>query len=249
MQALPTSFPLPLRLERTAPFRAITLAPFVFISAPLGRILVEEGFDTDYASVPRGLWNLYPPDGDYTPAAVIHDALYWHQATAEHGGRRVTRAEADRCFLEAMEDLGIPLLRRRILYTAVRLGGGRAWENNARHKAGLPPLEHGGVVRRLRNPRLRSLVGALLVAGLALGLGGCATTRLEVTTPEGLRVRASFPKNLRAEKLRLVVAGHTLSAESIQTDAATVIGAQAEAITATGEAVGNAATAAAPLLP
>ena len=149
-QALPAAaFPLPLRLERTAPFRAVTLGAFVFISPTVGRVEVEEGFDTDYASVPRALWGLYPPDGDYTPAAVIHDALYWHQATAEATEanlelgfvRTVCRKVADRVFLEAMEALGIPAARRRVLYTAVRLFGGRAWANNARHHDGLPTME------------------------------------------------------------------------------------------------------------
>lgn len=111
--------------------------PFVFISPSLGRIEVEAGFDTDYASVPRGLWNLYPPDGEYTEAAVIHDALYWHQALTE-GGLPVTREQADLVFLEGMKALGIGWLTRSILYRAVRLGGGKAWADNARKKAGLP---------------------------------------------------------------------------------------------------------------
>ena len=169
--ALPACFPLPLRLERTAPFRAVTLAPFIFyppsragLSKAQGRVEVEPGFDTDYASVPRALWNLYPPDGDYTPAAVIHDALYWHQATAEPSevnvalglSRPVTRAEADTVFFEAMQALGIPAVRRRILFTAVRLFGGRAWENNARHKAGLPTVEAARSLRAARRgPRSR----------------------------------------------------------------------------------------------
>lgn len=128
---LPPEFPFPLRLERVAPMRADVMALFAFDSPSLGRVEVEAGFDTDYASVPRVLWNLYPPDGDYTPAAVIHDALYWHQATKETGGQPVTRAEADVCFLEAMEALAIPFARRRMLYRAVRLGGACAWEANA----------------------------------------------------------------------------------------------------------------------
>ncbi len=115
--------------------RAVLVTPFVFASEVVGRVEVEAGFDTDYASVPRLLWGLYPPDGDYTPAAVIHDALYWHQATREHGGRPITRAQADAVFLEAMEAIGIPALRRSILYRAVRLRGGRAWAANRAHNA------------------------------------------------------------------------------------------------------------------
>lgn len=130
----PPAFPLPLRLERTAPMRGVLLAPFSFHSPTLGPVEVEKGFDTDYASVPRPLWSLYPPDGDYTEAAVIHDALYWHQAPREEG-LPITRAQADTVFLEAMAALGIPWHRRRILHAAVRVGGGKAWKANqqARH--------------------------------------------------------------------------------------------------------------------
>lgn len=136
MKPLPPQFPLPLHLEWSAPRKGVFTAPFAFVSAQLGRVEIEVGFDTDFASVPRGLWNLYPPDGDYTPAALIHDALYWHQALCE-GGLPVTREQADAVFFEAMTVLGIGWLTRSILYRAVRLGGGAAWADNARRKAGL----------------------------------------------------------------------------------------------------------------
>lgn len=123
------AFPLPLRLERTGPRLAVLRAPFAFVSPSLGRIEVEEGFDTDYASVPRIFWSIYPPDGSYTPAAIIHDALYFYQARHDGTGvaESITRAEADTVFLEAMTALGVPLLRRRILHRAVRVGGWLPW--------------------------------------------------------------------------------------------------------------------------
>lgn len=61
---------------------------------------------------------------------------------------------------------------------------------------------------------------------LALVLSGCATTRIDVLTPEGLRVRASFPKNLDATNLRLAIGPHELTAERLQTDASSVVEAQ-----------------------
>jgi len=137
---LPAQFPLPIRLEWTAPRKGVFVAPFAFESEIVGRVEIEAGFDTDFASVPRGLWNLYPPDGAYSPAAFIHDALYWHQATAETDGKPVTRSQADAVFYEAMEALGINWVTRSILYRAVRLGGGKAWAENARKKAGLPEV-------------------------------------------------------------------------------------------------------------
>jgi hypothetical protein len=136
---LPASFPLPIRLEWTAPRMGKFTAPFAYVSPSIGKVEIEAGFDTDFASVPRGLWNLYPPDGPWSPAAFIHDALYWHQALRE-GGLPVTREQADKVFLEAMKDLGIGWVTRSILYRAVRFGGGTAWLDNQRRKAGLPPL-------------------------------------------------------------------------------------------------------------
>lgn len=153
---LPESMPLPLRLERTAPMRANVMELFIFDSLLLGRIEVEAGFDTDYASVPRALWSLYPPDGDYTPAAVIHDALYWHQATKESGGMPVNRAQADAAFLEAMEDMGIPLLRRRTLYRAVRMGGAAAWRKNQRMNPLLTEAVKPKPQARRRSPARKS---------------------------------------------------------------------------------------------
>jgi len=131
------AFPLPPRVEWVGPRRGIFRAPFAFISPSLGRIEIEEGFDTDYASVPRGLWNLYPPDGEYSPAAWIHDWLYWNQAL---NGRPVKREEADAVFLEAMTALGIGWVTRRILHRAVRLGGGVPWERVRRERWSEPTL-------------------------------------------------------------------------------------------------------------
>lgn len=116
------AFPLPLELKRTAPRRGVLIEPFVFVSPTLGEITVEAGFDTDYASVPRLFWAIYPPDGSYTEAAIVHDYLYWFQPC--------TRAQADGVFMEGMTALGLPWARRQLLYRSVRAGGWIAWKNN-----------------------------------------------------------------------------------------------------------------------
>jgi hypothetical protein len=150
----PAEFPYALDLRsliidgRRVPRRGVVGSPFAFISPTLGRIDVDVGFVTDFASVPRGLWNLYPPDGDYTDAAVIHDWLYRHQATSATGEFTVTREQADNVFLEAMTVLGIRLSTRRVLFRGVRIGGEDAWEENARAKAGLPPKAAAPRARR-----------------------------------------------------------------------------------------------------
>lgn len=80
-------------------------------------VCVPAGFITDFASVPRGLWNLFPPTGPWCEAAVLHDYLY--------GSRECSRFLADALFREAMAKLQVPLWRRVVMYYAVRLFGGR----------------------------------------------------------------------------------------------------------------------------
>jgi hypothetical protein len=84
-------------------------------------IIVPRGFVTDFASVPRFFWRLFPPTGTYGKAAVIHDYLYQFNG--------VTREQADHIFLEAMEELGVAWVTRHILFLAVRLGGWKPWNS------------------------------------------------------------------------------------------------------------------------
>jgi hypothetical protein len=119
-------FPKKLRLEWVAPRKAILLQDFVFISPTRGKVVVKEGFDTDYASIPRIFWSIYPPDGAYSPAAVVHDSDYYEQT--------VSRDVADATFLEGMEALNIPWARRQLIYRSVRAFGWLAWNNNRRAK-------------------------------------------------------------------------------------------------------------------
>ena len=93
-------------------------------SSSMGVVPVHIGFITDFASIPRVLWPLLPPDGSYAKAAVIHDYLYTYQAI---GGRWITRKQADQVFLEAMEDSGVGFITRMTVYAGVRFGGWIAW--------------------------------------------------------------------------------------------------------------------------
>ena len=88
--------------------------------------VIPAGFVTDGASVPRGLWNLFPPYGRYSKAALIHDFLYQFGA--------MTRAQADYVFLEAMKELGVGFLARWAMYSGVRAGGWAAWNGYARQR-------------------------------------------------------------------------------------------------------------------
>lgn len=102
------------------------------------KIRVEEGFVTDFASVPRLFWSIFPPFGKYTKAAVLHDRLCvafhnketWSKLTtdlstlpSEYHNKVVTRKEADEVFKEAMEAIKVNKVTRWFLYTSVRLFG------------------------------------------------------------------------------------------------------------------------------
>ena len=82
-------------------------------------LTVPAGFCTNLASVPRFAWWLVPRSGRYTPAVVLHDYLVQHPDTTKVG-----RCDADGIFRRSMRELGVPLLRRRMMWTAVRLAGG-----------------------------------------------------------------------------------------------------------------------------
>lgn len=88
---------------------------------------VAIGFQTDFASVPRPLWWLFPCWGKYGNAAVVHDWLYWTQLRP--------KPEADRIFLEAMTVLGVGPFTRYSLYYAVHWFGGVAWIQNQEDRA------------------------------------------------------------------------------------------------------------------
>lgn len=88
------------------------------------RITVPEGFITDFASVPRILWPLFPPMGPWSGAAIVHDYLY--------GSQRRCRSECDDIFLEAMGVLGVRRITRYAMYAGVRIGGMFAWSNKKR---------------------------------------------------------------------------------------------------------------------
>ena len=82
-------------------------------------IEVEEGFITNFASIPRILWNILPPYGKYGKASVIHDYLY--SKASDH--LNISREKADKIFLEAMGVLRVSRFKRYSMYYAVKWFG------------------------------------------------------------------------------------------------------------------------------
>tara|TARA_R110002020_G_scaffold472424_1_gene700430 strand:- start:22542 stop:22937 length:396 start_codon:yes stop_codon:yes gene_type:complete len=83
----------------------------------VGSIVALAGFESDGASVPRFLWSIFPPFGEYLEAAVIHDWLCVHKT--------VDSVTAANVFREAMVSLGVPMWKVRCMYSAVRVAGPR----------------------------------------------------------------------------------------------------------------------------
>lgn len=126
-----SSFTSPLRLEPVGSRTFRLIDPFAFrfdaaFEAALDHQCVDvpAGFVTDFASVPRLLWPLFPPWGRYGKAAVMHDYLYQAQPCS--------RALADLMFLRGMQVLGVGRVTRYAMYGAVRAAGWLIWKA---HKA------------------------------------------------------------------------------------------------------------------
>lgn len=82
-------------------------------------ITVPEGFETDFASVPRLFWNIIPPTGKYARAAVVHDFLYTNHS--------FDRKKCDRIFYLLMREDGVNWFTANAMWAAVRAFGFAAW--------------------------------------------------------------------------------------------------------------------------
>lgn len=108
----------------------------VGISIKEHKIVVNEGFITDLASVPRIIWNIIAP-WDVARAAIIHDLLYKririyryeHDRTLKNSENPVlikaARKSADNVFLLGMKDANpsVPKWKIYAAYYSVRLFG------------------------------------------------------------------------------------------------------------------------------
>jgi hypothetical protein len=79
---------------------------------------VPEGYQTDFASVPRATAWLYPRTGLYSKSAVLHDWLITDMLPTGY----ITSRHVDRMFREAMKVSGVSIPRRWVMWAGVRLG-------------------------------------------------------------------------------------------------------------------------------
>lgn len=78
--------------------------------------MVPAGFVTDFASVPRVAVWLIPRFGRYTPAAILHDWLCGPGILDGH----ISPVDADGVFRRVMRELGVPPVRRWLMWAGVR---------------------------------------------------------------------------------------------------------------------------------
>ena len=95
-----------------------------------GLVVVPKGFRTDYASVPKIFRNIINTYGKHGRAAVVHDWLYSSQCEIN-----VTRAEADKIFLEIMVEWNVKKYKRILMYVLVRLFGGSHFRKGDQFKS------------------------------------------------------------------------------------------------------------------
>jgi hypothetical protein len=80
-------------------------------------------FHTDLASIPNFFLWLVPTGPATLPAFILHDGLVLEEGEAKsHIGPDVSREEADRILRDGLANLGTPLIRRWLIWTAVTIG-------------------------------------------------------------------------------------------------------------------------------
>lgn len=112
------AFDSPLSLRAEGPVTWRLLRPLIWTGTKGDTFTVPAGFVTDFATVPRFLHWLVSPYGAYTRAAVLHDWLIENKINAMTD--RVTSRDTDGIFRRVMEDLGVPWIRRWVMWAAVR---------------------------------------------------------------------------------------------------------------------------------
>lgn len=91
---------------------------------PAYGITVPAGYTTDFASTPKFIWCIYPPEGYYQHSAVLHDFTY----DAHHKGKDICdRKEADKRLREQMLRDGVGRRTSWTFWLFVRLFGWTAW--------------------------------------------------------------------------------------------------------------------------
>lgn len=93
-------------------------------------LILPEGFISDLGSIPRGLWNCFPPvDARARIAFFIHDwGCHYRGRFIDVNTNQtvfIHKAALDTLFLQALEKENVPFIRRRLMFRAIRIFGPR----------------------------------------------------------------------------------------------------------------------------
>ena len=89
-------------------------------------VIIPTGFSYDGASAPLG-WLIAPMGGHYPTAALLHDYFYSNLNDGTPHPAAPDRKDADRIFLQVMQQHQVKPLVRVFMWLAVRWFGGAAW--------------------------------------------------------------------------------------------------------------------------
>lgn len=109
--------------------------PLVYVQDDGFTITNPSGEPTDLGSIPQAAWSFgFSPEGVGVQGFIIHDLLYRTKGTCQVGGKvyrtrsaPYTRAEADAILRDCLKLSGVGVVRRNLIYAAVRVGGVNAW--------------------------------------------------------------------------------------------------------------------------
>lgn len=118
-------FLTPLKTEYASESEDRLLQDFVILHGQR-KIVVPQGFVTDYDSVPRLPFMYWILGGKRHKAAVVHDYLYSAQCSAMLALRG--RAWADQVYRDILRAEGVGAVVAGIMYVGVRLGGSFAYK-------------------------------------------------------------------------------------------------------------------------
>ncbi len=130
-------FQSPLRVEKRGEREWVLLEPLIYQSNNVGVIVVDAGFVTNFASVPRLPFMYWLFGGIGDEAATLHDWLYRKEHTQSTGHeRQIDRETADKVLrgviIECLTKDGAGKLKAKAIawamWAGVRLGGASHWE-------------------------------------------------------------------------------------------------------------------------
>ena len=118
------------RIIRGEKWKKYKLENDITIQLTDGQIItIQKGFEWDLSSVPKRLWSIIPPDGDFAIAALIHDYLYVNK------GKIMDRKSSDKEMLiwsraiNTTKKISFKRIDNYVRYLGVRIAGWWVWDD------------------------------------------------------------------------------------------------------------------------